>query len=68
MALEQLFLPTVFVEQTDSKQLFFTLFCICAGLLCVHIVYIISLFRSFYQKASTKCGVFLELSRMGKCK
>jgi hypothetical protein len=68
MALEQLFLPAVFSEQTDSQSLFGAIFCICAGLICVHIVYPIILFRSFYQKVSAKCGVFSGVIPEGECK
>jgi NADH:ubiquinone oxidoreductase subunit 4 (subunit M) len=61
MALKRLFLVAVFIEQTDSKRLLFALFYICTGLIGAHIVNDSFLFVLFYQKASTKCSVFLEV-------
>jgi hypothetical protein len=58
MALKQLFLPAVFIEQTDSKWLLFALFHFSIGLIGAHIVNISFLFVLFYQKTSTKCSVF----------
>jgi hypothetical protein len=61
MALKRLFLPAVFIEQTDSKRLLFSLFYTCTGLIGAHIVGASFLFVLFYQKASAKCRVFLEV-------
>jgi hypothetical protein len=55
-ALKRLFLPAVFIEQTD-KRLFFASFYICTGLVGAHIVNTFFLFVLFYQKASAKYSV-----------
>jgi hypothetical protein len=61
MALKQLFLSTVFTEQTDSQWLFITLFCICTGLIVEHIVSTSFLFVLFYQNPNAKYSVFLGI-------
>jgi hypothetical protein len=56
------FLPTVFVEQTDSQSLLFALLYIGERFVGKHIVGTIFLFISFYQTANTKCSPFLRVA------